>query len=350
MRNSKGRVMTPDETAIFCEQISLMLTAGMPIYEGVDALAGSYADSRYAERMKKLSEMVGESNSLSLAMRESGMFPAYMVEMTELGEKSGKLEWVMQSLCLYYQREGKAGRAIRNAITYPTMLLLLMACVIGVLLAKVIPVFRQVFNNMGLTMSASATAMIETGEGIGIGVLIIACGLLVIVLSLLGAVALGKREFVSTMLFSVFPPARRLNDLLAGERFASVMSMMTGSGYPIEDALDMAPRVVSESSTRKRIIDISGKIASGSGFAEAIEQVGLFAPLYCRMIRVGDAAGQLDHALERVAEIYEDEVDDGFSKLVSAIEPTLVAILAVIVGAVLLSVMLPMASMLSGIV
>ena len=343
-----GRAMRADEASVFCEQVSLLLAAGMPIYEGMEALAEGYEGMREYPRMKRMAEEVGKDGDLSGAMRRSGMFPSYLVEMTLVGERAGKLEWAMNELSQYYRREGRVFRALRSAVTYPVVLITMMACVIGVLIMKVMPVFRQVFASLGLDAGVSADSLLRVGMDIGYIVLVASAVLLTLALVAFVLTLTPARDKVTRFITRVFPLARRLTERIAAQRFAGVMSMMIGSGFPIEEALRFAPTIVEPGFVREKLEKVEKMTSAGRSFPEAITDVGLFAPVYNRMVVVGFAAGQADAALAKVAEAYEDQVDDSFSKLVSTIEPTLVALLSVLVGAILLSVMLPMAGVLTG--
>lgn len=348
MRKGANCAMSADEASVFCEQVSLLLAAGMPMHEGMDALAEGYRGMKEYPGMQRMSEEMSRTGELARAMRESGLFSQYMVEMTAIGERAGKLEWVMQQLSIYYRREGKVRRALRSAVAYPLVLLTMMACVIGVLILKVLPVFRQVFDSLGVSSGVSSDSLMRVGVNIGYVVLITASAALLFAL-VLGILSLTKAwEDLLHALTRLVPPVRRLSDRIGAQRFAEVMSMMIGSGFPIEEALEAAPSIVGRGAVREKLIRVGEMTRAGRSFPEAVSEVGLFSPIYSRMIVVGFAAGQADVALSKVAEVYEDEVDDNFAKLVSTIEPTLVALLAILVGAILLSVMLPMASVLSG--
>jgi len=223
-----------------------------------------------------------------------------------------------------------------------------MACVIGVLIMRVMPVFRQVFASLGLDAGVSADSLMRLGMNIGYFVLIASAALLILAFVAFLLTLTPARAKVISFLVHVFPFVCRLTERIAAQRFAGVMSMMIGSGFPIEEALRFAPSIVGPGFVRDKLEEVGKMTRAGRSFSQAITDVGLFSPIYNRMVVVGFAAGRADAALAKVAEAYEDQVDDGFSKLVSTIEPTLVALLSVLVGAILLSVMLPMAGVLAG--
>ena len=148
----------------------------------------------------------------------------------------------------------------------------------------------------------------------------------------------------------IFPPLNRIINRLAASRTASVLSMMLSGGFPLEEALAMVPSVLPDAAAAAEVKNIRGKMDEGATFAEAVTQSKLFDPLHSRMIRMGVDAGREDEVMTKIAATYEEEVEDGIAGLVSIIEPTLVALLSIVIGAVLLSVMLPMAGIISSIV
>jgi type IV pilus assembly protein PilC len=156
-----------------------------------------------------------------------------------------------------------------------------------------------------------------------------------------------QRDNVLRVLMRVFPPLRFIADRLSAGRFASVTAMLLGSGFPLEEALGLMPGVMTDTLAREKVQDVHARMQSGASFSDAIEGARIFEPIHGKMIKVGFMAGQTETVMERLAEQYQGAVDDGIRRLVSAIEPTLVAVLSVVIGGILLSVMLPLASLMS---
>lgn len=344
-----GRKIAPDEVSVFCEQIALMLGAGLPVRDGLDALVEN-GDALPGDLLyQTLSQAVDDTGSLYEALKASGRFPAYMVEMTNIGEKTGKLEQVMVGLAAYYLRESKLRRAIVSAVAYPILLAVMMAAVIMVLIARVLPIFDQVLSGMGLSMDRTGLALMYFGMNAGKWVLVLVGVVIALVLTACLLLRTRHREPVMRVLRRVLPPIDRLNRKIAAARFAGVMAMMLDSGFPIEDALDVLPGVLPDPLSRASMASLREASERGEPFTDALLRSGFFEPLHARMIRMGALAGQTDRVMAKIAGIYEEEVDEGIGALVSVIEPCLVGLLAIVIGAVLLSVMLPMAGVISSI-
>lgn len=344
--DKKNRRIPAKETAIFCSQVAMLLKAGIPLHEGIASL-GEGADAGAGARFDKLIQILEESGSLYEAVRASDLFPAYMVNMVHIGEAVGHLDAVMESLGRYYEREDALRTSIRSAVLYPAVLVLMMAAVIAVLVAEVLPVFAQVFRELGMEASQDTGSVIRFGTVAGWCVLIFVAVLLVLTMAvlLLSHTAKGGRWLLR--IAGCLPGLRGIYRRIASGRFASVMAMMLSSGYDLDEALKLAPEVVNDEQMAEKIRLCRDKVAEGVPLGDALMELGLFSGLYARMIQVGVHAGQLDGVMEHLAVIYEQESDEAIGRMIALIEPTLVILLSLIIGVILLSVMLPLISILS---
>ena len=345
-----AKTLGTEEVAMFCEEVALILRSGIPIFDGIEALCENYRQTRYAPIFAKMDESIKNNGNLTSALENAGIFPAYMVNMVRIGETTGKLDDVMQALGEYYTRESKIKSAVRSAVVYPVVLVTMMAVVIGVLVSQVLPIFDRVFRNLGTEMSGSMTTVMDFGMVVGYVVL----GIVVLLIVLLGVgfllFRMGKKDQVMALVNRFFPPIRRVIEKTSSGRFASVLSMMMTAGFPIGEAVKLVPGIVSDAKTREKISRCAKAInEDDQELPKAIAEAELFDKIYNKMIQVGFYAGQMDHVMKRLSEIYEEEIDDGIRRLVGMIEPSLVALLAVVIGGILLAVMLPLASIMSSI-
>jgi len=347
MAGKGKRSITSAELSSFCSQIALILSAGLPLYDGMETLAETTRGTEYADFYERAYKGVNETGSLYQALKQDDRWPTYLVEMTGIGEQTGQLENVMNGLAEYYAREERIRTSVVSAVTYPLVLGVMLVLIIMIMLWKVLPVFQRVLNSMGMEMTRSGSAMMKLGSTIGwvvlalVGVVVLA----VVVCAIL--MKTSARDNVLAFLRKAFPPIRRLSMKLSSSRVASVLSMMLGSGFPTGEALRIMPSILSDAEAGERVRGISSNLDSGMSFADAMEQCKLFEGLHNRMIRMGVAAGREDQVMDKIAGIYEEQVESGIAQLVSIIEPTLIALLSVVIGAILLSVMLPMAGILS---
>ncbi len=347
--NKKKRKLLPaGETATFCRQMSLIMDAGIPVYDGIESLVESCEDEKSRKAFETLSETVKETGSLYKAVEAAGYFPDYMVNMINIGEETGKLDDVLKSLAIYYDREERTKKTIKSAVSYPILLVCMMAVVILALVTKIMPIFEDIFKSLGTNMSETGANIMNIGLAVGNVSLVIIAVILVIIVA---AAVLSKLGKSATLLktASVIPGVKSLNKKISSGRFASVIGMMLSSGYSLEKALEMAPAIVSDTSVKEKIEKCGKLVADGTSFPEALGKIGLFSKMQSRIISVGFKAGQLDSVMLKVSEAYEEEVNDGIEKTVGYIEPCLVGILSLVIGGILISVMLPLASIMSSI-
>ena len=344
-KNKQG--LSSAELSNFCGQVALILEAGLPLYDGMETLAGADKESENADIYVSASKGVTETGSLYDSLKDDKRWPSYLVEMVGIGERSGQLDKVMRGLEQYYAREDRIRSSVVGAVTYPLVLGVMLIVIVLILLWKVMPVFRRVLSSMGVAMTESGSAMMNLG--VSVGWIILALVGLLVVLVVAGALLLRTkhREKVMDLIQKIFPSMKRLNRQLTASRVASVLSMMLSGGFPTGEALEMTSHVINDKDAAEKVDGIRKKLEDGKTFAEAITETGIFDELHNRMITMGSATGREDQVLSNLSTIYEEEVEDGITRMISIIEPTLVALLSIVIGAVLLSIMLPMAGILS---
>jgi len=345
----KKRIMSSEELSSFCDQVSLMLSSGMTLRDGIEMLAeDEMKGNDKVHPYTNLYKVVDETGSLYVAMKENEAdWPSYMIEMVDIGEQTGRLEDIMNSLSTYYQREGRIRSAAVSAITYPLVLGVMLVVIIGILLWRVLPIFRRVLASLGVDSSSGGSVLMQIGSWAGwivlglIGLIVI-CAIVIVILMKTKA-----RAKTLSFLKNLFPPVRRLTEKLSASRVAGILGLMLSSGFPMENALEMAPAALADQESIDKVTFIREEMKKGDTFQDALSKSGLFADFHNRMLKVGAASGHEPQVMEKIAEIYEEQVEDGLDRLISIVEPTLVALLSVVIGAILLSVMLPMAGVLS---
>lgn len=191
--------------------------------------------------------------------------------------------------------------------------------------------------------------MQSLGIGIAWGILVVLAVLVVLAMVCVILMRTSKREVVLRLLQKLIPPLGRLRDMITASRVASVLSMMISSGFPMDETLEMVPGVLDDEHARARIAQMHEKTRSGAAFADVLTSSGMFDELYNSMICTGSNVGCVDRVMARVAQDYEEKTEESIAGLVSIIEPSLVCVLCIVIGGVLLSVMLPMAGIISSI-
>ena len=171
-----------DEIAMFCDQIAMLLNGGISVYEGTYMLYSEMEDSKTKEILREIDEQVKENIPLYKALDSTGAFPEYMIHMVQVGEKTGRLEEVMKSLAEYYEREGRVKAGLRSAVAYPMILFAVMACIMVVLVWKILPMFERMFNELSSDVATSTENVLSAGLAAGRIIAVVICALFAVVL------------------------------------------------------------------------------------------------------------------------------------------------------------------------
>ena len=337
------------ELASFCGQLAMILRSGISALEGLSIMR---EDVPAGDGRKLLEDMTGimeTGGSFSDAVENAGCFPAYMCNMIRLGDQSGRLDDVLGSLSAYYRREEELARSIKSAVTYPLVMLGMMVAVMLVLIIKVLPVFNQVFRQLGAGLTGVSGAVLRMGEAMSrySVVFVIVAAAVAAVCAYFLASRKGRAQIrrFSTRFFGT----KKLSEKIACARFASGMHLALGSGLNIDESLDTVSRLVEHPTVGQKTQTIRKMVAEGGSLADAITQTGMFTGVYARMVNIGVKTGAIDEVMRQIAEQYDDEIEQNMQSVIAKLEPTLVAILSVAVGMILLSVMLPLMGIMSNI-
>ena len=331
----------------FCEQFSIILRSGMSAIEGLAILNDDSQTERGKEILTFLYKDMEESGSLAHAMEQSGAFPASAAAYVRTGEETGCLDEVMKGLSAFYAKEIQITDQIQNAVAYPLVMLGMMTAVIVILLVKVLPVFRQVFRQLGLEMSGISGALLGIGETLShysTAFLILLAAMIGFILFL---VLHPKGQELIRKIVCRFPGTKEIPVNLDYSRLCQCISLGIRSGLSPELCVELAGAVVTQTEIREKLTSIQKQLAEGYGFTEAITESGLFKAMELRLISLGFQAGASDEVMEKLAEQYEEKSTDSVSHIVSILEPTIVIVLSILVGLVLLSVMMPLLGLLS---
>lgn len=331
----------------FCEQFSIILRSGMSAIEGLAILNDDSQTERGKEILTFLYKDMEESGSLAHAMEQSGAFPASAAAYVRTGEETGCLDEVMKGLSAFYAKEIQITDQIQSAVAYPLVMLGMMTAVIVILLVKVLPVFRQVFRQLGLEMSGISGALLGIGETLSR----YSTAFLVLLAAMIGFILFlvlhPKGQELIRKIVCRFPGMKEIPVNLDYSRLCQCISLGIRSGLSPELCVELAGAVVTQTETREKLASIQKQLAEGYGFIEAITESRLFKAMELRLISLGFQAGASDEVMEKLAEQYEEKSTDSVSHIVSILEPTIVIVLSILVGLVLLSVMMPLLGLLS---
>lgn len=334
-------MLTNLEMSSFCGQMAMVLKSGISTLEGVEIMRNDAATDKGRELLDGVYSTLEKTGSLADALKDSGECPEYAADMIRIGEQSGKLENVMRSLSAYYKREDDIASGIKNAVTYPLIMILMMFAVVGVLIVRVLPIFNSVYQQLGTEMTGAARALLTFSVNSGkylAGVLAMLAVIFIILFILLRTNSRFRTKF---------PLSRTLYREIAEARFAGGMALTLQSGLDTDESMDLVEKLADHPLVSSRIAKCRAFLKDGSDFSEAVRKSEVFPAVYTRMTDIGMRSGSLDEAMSNISDLYEEDIDGRITRLLSILEPTLVIILAVIVGVILLSVMLPLMSVMS---
>lgn len=341
--------LSPAEITTFCSQTALLLQAGMTPADAMYILLSDTSDNEGRQIYQDVFDVCIKGEPFFTSLESTGVFPSYCIQLIHLGEESGNLDECLQSLADYYEKEDSFHENIKSAVSYPLIMILMMIVVIFVLMTKVLPIFNQVFEELGSDMSSIASTLLTLGQSMHKYGNIF---LTLLVLLLLLYFCFTKISFFQkplTHFINWFPPTRNFADLYAHQRFAAGMAMMLRSGIDTMSSMSMLAELANTERMRKKILLCEESLKKGNSMSEALAQSGIFNNLHSRMVTIGFRSGNIDTVMTKIADSYEKETDRRMQSFVAVLEPTLVIILSVIVGLILLSVILPLMGIMSSI-
>ncbi len=343
----KHKMLDNGSLSILCTELSEMLRSGMLISEGFSILAEQAEGDDLKPVYESICRQTQGGAALGAAMREAGIFPEYMLRMIGVAEQTGALEHVFKALADYYDRQERLRRTIRSAVGYPLLLFFIVLGVFFVFLTEVLPVFDRVFAQIGATMLPAAVVFLNAGLWLAKAKWWIAgvvCAAAAAVLMIRGIPPLrAKASARAAALFSGTGTGRKITDF----RLASVLSLSVSGASDIVEALAMSDEFVSGFDRDGKVKRSLALVRQGESFASAAEKTGLFAPVYCRMLLIGERAGATESIMRDIARRSEADMAEAVDKLTGRIEPAAVMVLSVLVGLLLLSVMLPLVGIMS---
>lgn len=339
--------LTNNEIYTFCEQMGMILKAGISSIEGISIMLEDAGEGEGKNILDEIYTQLDLTGSLYSALASTQVFPKYVLDMINLGETSGKLDEVMDSLALYYQREENISLGIKNAIMYPLIMIGMMILVISVLIVKVMPIFNQVFIQLGSEMTGFSRGVLDFGNTLSrysaVFVILIA---LLLILGLYFNKSNRGREKLKHF-GSKFFLTKNLYEKIALGRFTNGLAMTLSSGLDTDQSIELVSQLADHPELLEKIASCQKFISEGESFSDALSKAHIFSGVYSRMLSIGYKSGVMDEAMQKIATQYNDDVDTSIGHLLSILEPTLVAILSIIVGMILLSVMLPLLGIMS---
>ena len=343
----KKKVKSKD-LAVFCKQFSAVIRAGVTIISALELMGDQIENKTLQRAVMDAKTYVEKGGTLADALRvNSEVFPPIMINMVAAGELSGNLEVCLDRLTEHFEKDNALSAKIKGAMTYPIVVFIVMIIVVIVVMVMVIPNFSSMFAEMGTQLPLATRIMVAASNFI-----IHKWWLLIIIVA---AIVVGckafKRSSVGEQLFAnmaiKMPIFGNLTIKSACSRFARTMSTLMASGISMIDAVEQVAKMMDNKIIRDGLLDAKTQVAKGIPLSKPLKDMEMLPPMLSAMTKIGEETGDIEEMLSKVADYYDEEVEEATNKLTAAMEPLIMVVLACIVGMIVAAVYGPIMSMYS---
>ena len=331
------------DISLFCKQMSVMLNSGIPLNNAVDILEQQTDAKNLKASLKVISKSLKEGSQLSKAMLDQeGMFPDLLIRMVQAGEKTGKLDEVLEKMSEHYNKELKTSRQIRGAMIYPAVLAFLAVAAVLALLYIVIPSFSGIFEQSGMDMPLPTRIVLAASNFVRSYwyILFGVTGILVFLFLRYRSTEAGRYQLDRLKLW--LPVIKGPMQKIVTARFASTLAILTSAGIPLVEAIESAAATTNNAVVIEKMKIANEGLQKGERLTGMITATGLFPPMMLSMVKIGEESGSLESMLIKTSDYYEEELETAIKQLLSLLEPAMIIVMGVIIGGIVASVMLPM--------
>lgn len=330
------------ELGTFTKQLSIMISAGVPILQGLEILYRAEKNAVLRHTIKKIAADVGEGKTIAEAMSEHNCFDKLYCNLVRAGEAGGILDSILKKLATHMEKQQKTKAQIKSAMMYPAVVVSVGALVIWGMMVFVVPMFTGMLKESGQKIPWITQFVIDVSSFMGSYTPILVPTVIV------GVLALGS--FIKTAEGKILWDSFTMRVPLFGgiiikgnlSSFSNTLGTLLGAGVSLIDALDICIETIDSSVIAKDLLEVKKKIIEGKTLTEPLSKIEYFPELVTQMIRVGEQTGQIDQMLARVSEVFEEEVDNLITGMTKMIEPLIIVVLGGMIAAILVAMYLPM--------
>ena len=331
---------------LFARQFSTMIDAGLPIIQCLDILYTQQDNASFRKMLKNIKESVEGGATLAEALKK---FPKHFddlfVNMIAAGEAGGILDAILRRLAAYMEKAARLKAQVKGAMTYPIVTLIIAVVVLAVILVFVIPVFEEMFADFGGELPMPTRIVVAASDLVKSKIIYIIVGIILFSLAFKKFNSTEKGRAVVDDAVLKFPVFGLLLKKVAVAKFTRTMGTMLASGVAILEALDIVAKTAGNKTVEKAIYNVRTGIAEGRTMADPLTESGVFPPMVCQMIGVGESTGALDSMLEKIADFYDEEVDQAVENMTALIEPFMLVFLGCMIGGLVVAMYLPIFKM-----
>lgn len=331
-----------DDLVIFSRQLSTMVDAGIPLVGALDILGEQIENKTFAAVIIEIRNDVESGSSLSEALsKHRNVFSQLFVNMVRAGETSGMLDEILDRLALYLEKTSALQRKIKAAMVYPAVVSSMAIAITLLLLLKVIPVFKGIFEGFGAALPTPTLVLIAISDALQKYFLICAAVMVALGFLIVKYINTDKGRLRFDSLLLKLPIFGVLFTKVAVSKFTRTLSTLIKSGVPILAALDIVGKTSGNRLVEKTIEDVRANVREGESVAEPLARSKIFPPMVTRMVAVGEQTGELEKMLSKIADFYDEQVDAAVTSLTSMMEPLIIAFLGIVIGTIVICMFLP---------
>ncbi len=334
--------VTTKDLVVFTRQFATMIDAGLPLVQCLDILGKQQDNKTFKKILVTVKEDVESGSTFADALKKHPKaFDELFVNLVAAGEVGGILDTILNRLAAYIEKAMKLKKQVKSAMTYPTTIVGIAFVVIAVILVFVIPAFEKMFADFGGALPVPTQIVINISNFIQKYILVIIGAIIfsVVAFKRIYSTEKGRAKIDDWAL--KLPIFGILIRKVAVAKFTRTLGTMISSGVPILDGLDIVSKTAGNKTVEKAINKVKQSISEGKTIAEPLEKSGVFPSMVCQMIAVGEQSGSIDTMLNKIADFYDDEVDDAVANLTAMMEPLLMLFLGTTVGGLVVAMYLP---------
>lgn len=337
-----GKKVTTKELVIFTRQFATMIDSGLPLVQCLDILSSQQENPTFKDVLLKVKDSVESGSTFADALaKHPKVFDQLFVSLVAAGEVGGILDTILTRLAAYTEKAMKLKKQIKGAMVYPATIMSVAVVVVGVILYFVIPTFAKMFADFGSDLPGPTKVVIALSNFVKKYIIVIVAGIAAFIFAVKKYYATKNGRKTLDRMALRAPIIGPLIRKVSVAKFTRTLGTLVSSGVPILDGLDIVARTAGNVIVEEAIMKVRQSISEGKTIAEPLAQSGVFPPMVVQMISVGEATGAMDAMLTKIADFYDDEVDNAVAAMTAMLEPMLMVFLGVVVGGLVIAMYLP---------
>ncbi|MGB3221933.1 MAG: type II secretion system F family protein [Desulforhopalus sp.] len=334
--------VTGKDIVVFTRQLSTMINAGLPLVQGIEILEKQQSNPTFKKALGDIRQDVEAGSTLADSMRKKPkVFDNLFTNMIEAGETGGILDTILGRLATFMEKSMTLKKKVKGAMTYPTICLAISLLILVIILVFVVPVFTTMFDDFGSALPMPTQIVVNLSDFFKNNFIFIIIGLFIVVMIVKKIYATEKGRLAIDRGLLRSPVVGILLRKVAVAKFTRTLSTMLQSGVPILEALQVVAKTAGNKVVENAVFRVGDSIAEGRPIAEPLEESGVFPNMVVQMINVGETVGALDTMLEKIADFYDEEVDQAVENLTAMIEPFMMVFLGGMIGGLVVAMYLP---------